>query len=190
MSSHLLPISILCLFYLLTPTQSYTCTLPHSRLPTTSDCHELIDALEGLSHLHPFNIPKLWSRSVEDTLTTLKLPKDYWLQGRGPSTCAIHVDAVPWNTSAEETFSLASASIVAEIIVEQCLIRGKKLGWAYPGPREQVQVKILRTDSPWLRRKVSEVRRVAVVGNGTILFEATDVKRHKGNGITDVAVQR
>ena len=100
------------------------------------------------------------------------------------------MDAVPWNTSAEEIFSLASASIVAEIIVEQCLVRGKKLGWAYPGPREQVQVKILRTDSPWLRRKVSEVRRVAVVGNGTILFEATDVKRHKGNGITDVAVQR
>ena len=101
------------------------------------------------------------------------MPKDYWLQGRGPSTCAIHIDAVPWDLEAEETFELKNAASLVEVVVEQCLIRRRKLGFAYPGVRELVQARIVRTDAPWLKGKTTVIRNVVNLGNGTHLWEAT-----------------
>lgn len=173
-------IIIISLLSLLTPTRSYICTSPHGILPMPKDCHELIDAIEVLSHIHPFDTPKLWSRHVEDSVSAQKLPKDYWLQGRGPSTCAIHVDVIPFgDLNAQDTFPFQSLATVGEIVVEQCLIRRRELGLAYPGARENIQAKIIRTDAPWRKSKVSMVRNLGRLGNGTSLFEATaKVKKH------------
>ena len=167
--------------------RAYICTRPHGVLPSPKDCHELIDSIEALSRIPPFNTPKLWSRHVEDTAETLKLPKDYWLQGRGPSTCAFHVDVVPWgDLNGNDTFSFRGMATAGEIIVEQCLVKRRKLGLAYPGVKELVQVRVIRTDAPWLKDKVGKVRNVFRLWNGTNLYEATD----EPSKSRDVAVQR
>ena len=167
------------------------CFSSHHILPTSKDCHELIDALEFLARYPPYNLPMTWSRHVEDTSSNRKLPKDYWLQGRGPSTCAIHIDAVPWNVDAEESFQLKSVANLGEVLVEQCVVRRRQLGLAYPGIRELVQVRIVRTDAPWLKGKTTVIKNVVRLGNGTSLWEATDKPRAFLNGTRPgVAVER
>lgn len=171
---------IITLGFLIFPplAHAYICTRPHGVLPIPKDCHELIDSIEALSLIPPYNTPKLWSRLVEDTTTSLKLPKDYWLQGRGPSTCAIHVDVAPWgDLRANDTFTFRGMSTAGEIIVEQCLVKRRNLGLAYPGVKEIVQVRILRTDAPWFKRKVGTVTNLFRLSNGTSLFGATGISR-------------
>jgi len=141
--------SLLASLLLLPLTHTYTCTPTPHLLPRPTDCHSLIDALTLLSSSPPYNTPKLWSRLVEDTDSTLKLPKDYWLQGRGPETCAVHIDVVgsdhhnqarneeggggggggrgDWRAE-NDTFTLGSVANVMEIVVEQCLVRRRELG--------------------------------------------------------------
>jgi len=192
----LLPLALLPL------THTYTCTPTPHLLPRPTDCHSLIDALTLLSSSPPYNTPKLWSRLVEDTPTTLKLPKDYWLQGRGPETCAVHIDVVGsdhhnqarneegggrggGNWRAEnDTFTLGSVANVMEIVVEQCLVRRRELGWGCPGVKGTVGARVVRTDAPWLRRGVRSVRRVGEVQGGGVLWEATDLEggRRVGGG--------
>lgn len=166
-------ISTIFLLYYLPFASAVICLSGQRLLPTAKDCHELIDALEYLAHFPPYSSPQAWSRHVEDSVSTRKLPKDYWLQGRGPSTCAIHIDVVPWNLDAEETFELKNVAGLGEIIVEQCLVRRRQFGLAYPGLRELVQARIVRTDAPWLKGKTTVIRNVVSLGNGTNLWEAT-----------------
>ena len=185
-------ITIIALLSVLPWTKAYYCTPPRSLLPTPKDCHELIDALESLSRLPPFNAAKTWSRNVEDTVTTQQLPKDYWVQGRGPSTCAIHIDIVPYgNINAEDSFDLRSVANAGEIVIEQCLVRRRNLGTEYPGRKENIQVRIVRTDAPWLKGKITNVTNVLRLGNGTSLFVATDKpKKHGTAAGADIAEER
>ena len=168
-----LSISTILLLYYLPFTSAIICLASHRLLPTPKDCHELIDALEYLARFPPYNTPHTWSRHLEDTSSSRKLPKDYWLQGRGPSTCAIHIDVVPWNLDAEESFELRTVASLGEVVVEQCVVRRRQLGLAYPGLRELVQARIVRTDAPWLKGKTTVIRNMVSLGNGTNLWEAT-----------------
>jgi hypothetical protein len=190
--------SLLASLLLLPLTHTYTCTPTPHLLPRPTDCHSLIDALTLLSSSPPYNTPKLWSRLVEDTDSTLKLPKDYWLQGRGPETCAVHIDVVgsdhhnqarneegggggggggrgDWRAE-NDTFTLGSVANVMEIVVEQCLVRRRELGWGCPGVKGAVGARVVRTDAPWLRRGVRRVRRVGEVEKGVVVWEATDLE--------------
>ena len=144
---------------LLNLTAAYRCITPRHPLPTPSQCHILIDALEILSINPPYNAPLRWSRNVQDTRTTLRLPKSYRLVSTFPNSCAIHVDTVPEDISAEDTFAVRNVGNMAEILVEQCLVRQRKLGWGFPGPRANIQVSIVRADG-WWSRGVGPVRRV------------------------------
>ena len=156
------------------PALSYICTAAHGLLPTPRDCHELLDAIEALSRTPPYNNPMLWSRHVEDSTTSQKLPKAFWIQGREPGTCTIHVDVVPYgDLNAEDTFPFQNLANVGEILVEQCLIRRRKLGLAYPGMRENVEARIVRTSALLLEGKVGGVRSLKRWGNGMSLFEVT-----------------
>jgi len=195
---------------LLPLTHTYTCTPTPHLLPRPTDCHSLIDALTLLASSPPYNTPKLWSRLVEDTESTLKLPKDYWLQGRGPETCAVHIDVVGpdhnnqkagnggggggggeggggggrggWRAE-NDTFTLGSVANVLEIVVEQCVVRRRELGWGCPGLKGAVGARVVRTDAPWLRRGVRSVRRVGEVEKGVVLWEATDLEGRRVGGL-------
>ena len=140
-----LPLSLLSL------TATYRCIAPHHSLPEARHCHLLIDALEILSVNPPYNTPLRWSRNVQDTHTTLRLPKSYRLISTFPNTCAIHVDTIPDDTTAQDTFAISNVGNMAEILVEQCLVRQQKLGWGFPGPRANIQLSIIRADGWWSR---------------------------------------
>lgn len=82
-----------------------------------------------------------------------------------------------------DKFSLKTAATVADVVMEQCLVRRRSVGWEYPGRRQEVRVAILRMyesggvlfegggvrDGGGGRR----LRRVFEVGNGTWLGEET-----------------
>lgn len=82
-------------------------------------------------------------------------------------------------------------AVAGEIIVEQCLVKRKNLGLAYPGAKEIVQVRVVRTDAPWLKSKAGTVRNIFRLWKGTSLFEATDEPTKSMNRTeSNVAVQR
>lgn len=150
------------IFALISLTAAYTCIHPRRIPPLPRDCHTLIDALGILSINPPYNAPLLWSRSVNDNLTSLRLPKSYRLVTYIPNTCAIHIDVVPTNLDAEDTFALSSVGNIAEIIVEQCLVKQRKLGWGFAGARENIQVSVVRSDGLWSRWGLRRLRMVGV----------------------------
>lgn len=191
------------LFTCLSLTTAYTCISSQHPPPPPRDCHSLIDALEILSTNPPYNRPLLWSRHTQDTTTSLRLPKSYRIVTQYGNTCAIHVDTIPYNEDAEDRFSISSVGNVAEILVEQCLVRHGKVGWGFPGVKGNIHVSIMRVDWRWLGRGfgrgngvvnglvegiefVEESRNwTAVMRNGTDV--PLDVLRGIGaHGLTDI----
>ena len=93
--------------------------------------------------------------------------------------------------NAEESFELKNVASLVESVVEQCLVRRRQLGLVYPGIRELVQARIVRTDAPWLKGKATVVRNLGKLGNGTYLWEATAKPRALPNGTrSDATVER
>ena len=75
---------------------------------------------------------KAWGRGLPTTLDTQKVPKIFWISGRGPSTCAIHVDVDAYDLFAVDDFRLADVASAGEQVVSQCLAAKSKVGLAYP----------------------------------------------------------
>ena len=111
--------------------------------------------------------------STEDTQN---IPKVYWIGGRGPTTCAIHVDVNPEELLAVETFRVRSVGLAAERIVSRCLVRERKTGLDYPGTAEHVYARIVRTDAPFDIDLVenSDVQSVPLL-NGTGILRSVTV---------------
>ncbi|KAL6712731.1 hypothetical protein ACLMJK_009669 [Lecanora helva] len=159
----MLLINLICIFTTFLPfVAAYSCIPPRHPPPTPQDCHALIDAFEILSIDPRYNVPLVWSRNVRDTLTTHRLPKSYRLETLHPNTCVLYLDTLPSDTDANDTFALSSVGNIAEIIVEQCLIRQRKVGWGLPGLKANIQVSVVSRDWfgwgqwPGTMRKVGE----------------------------------
>lgn len=75
---------------------------------------------------------KAWGRRLPSTLDTQKVPKVFWISGRGPTTCAVHVDVDSYDLWAVDDFRLADVASAAEEVVAQCLSAKSKVGLAYP----------------------------------------------------------
>ena len=76
---------------------------------------------------------KEWGRELPTTLDTQKVPKVFWISGRGPTTCAIHVDVDAYNPTAVDSFRFSDVASAAEEVIAQCLVRpNRKIGLAYP----------------------------------------------------------
>ena len=75
---------------------------------------------------------KAWGRRLPSTLDTQKVPKVFWISGRGPTTCAIHVDVDSYDLWAVDDFRLADVASAGEEVVVQCLTAKGKVGLAYP----------------------------------------------------------
>ena len=75
---------------------------------------------------------KVWGRELPTTLDTQKVPKVFWISGRGPTTCAIHVDVDAYSPFAVDSFRVSDVASAAEEVIAQCLVPARKVGLAYP----------------------------------------------------------
>ena len=86
---------------------------------------------------------KAWGRRLPTTDDTQKVPKLFWIGGRGPVTCAVHVDVDDYDPIAVDNFRLSDVAAAAEDVIAQCLIPKGKVGLAYPaGPDGYVHAKV------------------------------------------------
>ena len=108
------------------------CTSAPSLLPTINDCKDIAEAISWLSRMPDENNMKAWGRRLPTTLDTQNVPKVVWLSGRGPTTCAIHVDVDAYDTFAIDDFRLSDVALAAKDVIDQCLIAKRKVGLAYP----------------------------------------------------------
>ena len=75
---------------------------------------------------------RAWGRGLPTTADTQKVPKVFWISGRGPTTCAVHVDVdayIPW---AVDDFRLSDVAAAGEQVLAQCLMARNKIGLEYP----------------------------------------------------------
>ena len=75
---------------------------------------------------------KAWGRNLPTTLDTQKVPKVFWISGRGPTTCAVHVDVdayIPW---AVDDFRVSDVAAAGGQVLAECLVARSKIGLAYP----------------------------------------------------------
>ena len=117
-------------FPILTTAASMICYDPPSILPRTSDCNDLVSAINYAASLQP--APKTWGRHLPDSPETASLPKIYYYDGPGPgySTCAVEVDVDPQDVWAIETLTLRRVKLAAENIVDKCLENNRLVGLA------------------------------------------------------------
>ena len=115
-----------------TLSQAAICTAARGLLPTVSDCNDLIGAISWLASLPGENNMKAWGRRLPSTLDTQKVPKVFWISGRGPTTCAVHVDVDTYDLWAVDDFRLSDVAAAGEDVVAQCLVARSKVGFAYP----------------------------------------------------------
>ena len=108
------------------------CTSARHLLPTISDCKDIAEAVSWLSRMPEENNMKAWGRRLPTTPDTQKVPKVFWISGRGPTTCAIHVDVDAYDTFAVDDFRLSDVALAAEDVIDQCLVAKSKIGLAYP----------------------------------------------------------
>lgn len=73
---------------------STECLHARSALPIVHHCQDLTDAIAYLSRLPNENNLRAWGRHLPTGPDTEKVPKVYWIVGRGPTTCAVHVECV------------------------------------------------------------------------------------------------
>lgn len=119
-------------FAIFTHSQAAICTAGRGLLPTMTDCNELIEAISWLSRLPGENVMRAWGRRLPTTSDTQKVPKIFWIAGRGPTTCAVHVDVDAYDLWAVDDFRLEDVAASGQEVVAQCLIAKGKVGLAYP----------------------------------------------------------
>jgi len=163
------------LFSVYVPSRSMECLLPRGALPTVRDCQDLTDAIAYLARFPGENNPKTWGRRLPSTTDTQNLPKIYWIVGRGPTTCAVHVDVNADDVFAIDTFRLSTVGLAAERVVSRCLVGERKIGLEYPSGGQHVYAKLVRTDAPFFLDLLddSDVQSVLLLNGRGVLHSAT-----------------
>ena len=123
---------LLICFTISTHARDAICITSRGLLPTIRDCRDIAEAVSWLSQQPHENELKAWGRGLPETSDTQQIPKVFWLSGRGPTTCAIHVDVDAFNPFAVESFRLSDVASAAEEVIAQCLIPKRKTGLVYP----------------------------------------------------------
>ena len=127
-----LKLSILFTSFIHALSQAVVCIRAPALLPTVSDCTTIVEAIGWLSRMHGENTMRAWGRRLPTTADTQKVPKVFWISGRGPTTCAVHVDVDAYHPWAVDDFRLSDVAAAGEQVVAQCLISRGKIGLAYP----------------------------------------------------------
>ena len=132
-------------FTVYTFSQAAICTSSRGLLPTINDCNDIAEAIDLLSRMPHENKMRAWGRGLPTTDDTQMIPKVFWLTGRGPTTCAVHVDVDAYDVWAVDDFRLSDVASAAQEVIAQCLVPKRKLGLAYPaGADGRVHAKVRR----------------------------------------------
>ena len=111
---------------------------------------DLTNAIDYAAHLPGGSVFKDWGRGLPSAGQTEKLPKVYWLAGRGPTTCAFQLDVIPSEPTAVERFGLFAIAIAAEKILRICMLGRSQVGSELLGENKAVSITMVRTDAPRL----------------------------------------
>ena len=151
------------------------CYRARSALPIASHCQDLIGAIDYLSRMPGQDNIRTWGARLPTTPDSMNLPQVYWIGGRGPETCAVHVDVDPLQYFAVDSFTQGSVSLTAAKIQVSCLVKQGLLGLDYPNGAKHVFVKLVRTDAPFALKLLGsyEVRNVSLPNSTDILQVAT-----------------
>ena len=87
-----------------------------------------------------------WGRTLDNTPTTVHLPKIYWIAGDGRRTCGAIVDIEVQSPEAVERFNLAELGHAVEHIENACLFRKLEVGVERVGVGKKVEVRLERVD--------------------------------------------
>lgn len=124
-----------------------TCHPPRGGiLPLTYHCQELVHRILESSRTPHGMATKEWGRNLDNTATTIHLPKIYWIAGAGPRTCAVVVDVDMHTPDAVERFNLGDVGHAAEHIESACLFRKGEVGTERVGAAKRVEVRLERVD--------------------------------------------
>ena len=154
---------VLILLSLLHPIRAVTCIPSPGLPPLVPHCIELVSKLLLYSRQPGASIPKRWGRKLDNTATTVHLPKEFWVVGDGPRTCSVIVDAVFHDSEVTEMLTVGSIAYGAERILNSCSHLGVS-GTERVGPGKRVLVSIVRIDREDTPRNVRGVLRRAVLG--------------------------
>ena len=134
-------------WYLLDCCAAVTCHPPRGGiLPLMQHCQELVYKILDASRTSHGIASKTWGRNLDNTPTTVHLPKIYWVAGAGPRTCAVVVDVDKHTPNAVEKFNLGDVGHAAEHIENACLFRKGEVGTVRVGVAKRVEVKLDRVD--------------------------------------------
>ena len=126
------------------PTLAVTCT-PNPRLPPlVPHCIELVSKLLLYSRRPGASIPKRWGRSLDNTATTVHLPKEFWITGDGPRTCGVIVDAIFHDSAITEMLTVAAIAYAADRILKSCLVLQGLSGTEQIGAGRRIVVELVR----------------------------------------------
>lgn len=139
-------------------------------LPIPSHCQHLANALAYAAVLPRGSDEKDWGRRLPNTAFTEKLPKLYWINGLGPTTCALQLDVVAGDYLSVETFSLKDVAITTEKIVRVCLFGRSQVGYELLGETEHVEARLIRTDVTGLQDLESSRLERMHLGSGVELL--------------------
>ena len=89
------------------------------------------------------NVPIQWGRHLDNTRTTMRVPKLYWIASDGRKTCGIEVDVDTGEPDATDTLSFWNLQRAAEEIVRICLFRRGILGSYRNGVKSASLVKLV-----------------------------------------------
>ena len=142
---HLLTTTLLVLSSLRL-TLTVTCVPNPGLPPITPHCIELISKLLLFSRRPGSSIPKRWGRSLENTATSVHLPKTFWVTGDGPRTCGVVVDTVFEDFVVTEMLTVVAVAYAAERILGSCLLGRGLCGVEQIGAGKKVVVSLVRLD--------------------------------------------
>ncbi|KAL8834375.1 MAG: hypothetical protein Q9170_003785 [Blastenia crenularia] len=144
-----------------------TCHPPRGGvLPLVPHCTELVHRILDASRTPKGLRTKEWGRKLDNTATTIHLPKTYWIAGAGPRTCAVQVDVDARFPDAIERFNLGDLGHAAEHVENACLFRKGEVGTERVGLRKQVEVRLERVDLDVVRKARKTLESVFDDGHG------------------------
>ena len=115
-------------------------------LPLRPHCTELVRRLLDAAR-SPGGLANVeWGRTLDNTPTTIHLPKIYWIAGGGRRTCGAIVDVDKHSPEAVERFNLAELGHAVEHIENACLFLKAEVGVERVGAGKKVQVRLERVD--------------------------------------------
>ena len=144
--------------------------------PLLEDCEQLIDMLLVESLSPEGRTVKRWGRGEEESPTTRKLPKNYYIIRPGQkqqSTCILRL--IAWERPGVpeyDDFSLQRVASSARGIMSTCVARGSP-GWDFLGVNHVVMAAVEWFRRPWLEVGPSQ-NVTTIISNGTVELRSYD----------------